>query len=114
MNFKTWRDFYLFVREYAKYSCCNCKHSSAGTVDVDDPSNKDTAYARHFCSHFVAMVRWDLSPVVCKHWESKDGDKLPKDDNLLTLSEDVLKILEEDEDKKWTFKEVVEVANEHG
>ena len=106
MKFKSWKDFYLFVREFAKYSCLNCKYGSSKKLEFE--SDNDIGYCNHFCAYWVAMVRWDLQPFVCKHWESNDGVELPEDDELLTLSEHILKKLEKG-NRKWSIDDVKEL-----
>lgn len=107
MKFKSWRDFYIFVRDYAKYSCLNCQFCGKN-LDVDDESLKDGDYARHFCSYFMAMVRWDIQPFVCVNWKSEDGDPLPEDDDLFLLDEHILKKLEKGS-RKWSIEEIREL-----
>lgn len=107
MMFKSWRDYYIFIRDYAKYSCLNCKYCGCD-VDVDDESNTDSTYVYHFCAYHMAMVRWDLQSFLCQYWISKDGERLPDDDTLFDLSEHILKKLEKG-DKKWSIEEIREL-----
>ena len=104
MKFKSWRDYYLFVKEFAKYSCINCKYSSADKIDTSI-EHSDSEYAQHFCIHYVAMVRWDLQGFLCQNWESSDGETLPNEVELFTLSEHILKKLEKG-NKEWSIEEV--------
>ena len=108
MKFKSWRDYYIFVKDFAKYSCLNCRHCGKH-LNLDE-EHSDTAYSNHFCIHWVAMVRWDLQGFVCSHWESSDGDKLPDDDTLFNLGEHILKKLEKG-NRKWSIEEIKELIS---
>lgn len=107
MKFKSWRDYYLFIKEFAKYSCINCKHSSADIIDTS-VEHSDGDYARHFCAYHMAMVRWDLQGFLCSHWSSIDDESLPNDDVLFTIDEHILKKLEKG-NRKWSIEEIKEL-----
>ena len=106
MNFKSWKDYYLFVKEFVKYSCLNCRYGTSN--GVEPISSKDIAFASHFCTYYVAMVRWDLQGFICQNWESYDGETLPDDDELFTIDEHILKKLEKG-NKKWSIEEIREL-----
>lgn len=110
MNFKSWKDFYIFVRDYAKYSCLNCKYGSDKDKTKSDAPESDVKYSHHFCTYWVAMVRWDLQPFVCKHWKNGDDKVLPEDDDLFLLDEHILKKLEKG-NRKWSIEEIREMVS---
>ena len=111
MNFKSWRDYYLFIKNYAVCSCCNCKHTNTDNIDVNDESNTDATYARHFCVYHMAMIRWDLQGFVCPYWESVDGDRIQMDSKVFLLHQDVWDFLEGNENHKWTIEEITRLQN---
>lgn len=108
MQFKSWRDYYLFVKEFAKYSCLNCEYGGDDEVGDDE---SDVVYSNHFCKYWVAMVRWDLQGFICQHWKSDiDGKGLPddKDEEMFTLNEHIFKKLQKG-NRKWSIEEIKEL-----
>lgn len=111
MRFKSWRDYYLFIREYVKFSCLNCRYCG-DKLDVDE-EHTDGDYARHFCTFNIAMVRFDFQ-TLCTEWESPDGHKLPYDDERNFLFDEELdKMFDEDDGKLWSIDEIREVIKDY-
>ncbi len=112
VNFKSWRDCYLFLKNYGNFTCLNCKGSSHN-LDTDI-EHTDSEYARFFCSKTVAMVRLDFQ-FVCSQWEHKDTNESLKDladkgcEETWNISDRALEILDQG-DRKWSFEEIKELV----
>ena len=110
MEFKSWRDYYIFIKDYAKYSCLNCEYSGH-ELDLSEHQS-DTAYSHHFCAYWMAMRRWDMQMFVCRHWKHKDtGKQLSEhdgDEEVFTIPASVMEKLHET-DKKWSIEEIKEL-----
>ena len=103
MRFRTWEDFNKFLLKYARCSCLNCWYG--GLKDLDTQ--------RVFCTHHIAMVELYYQ-FCCGEWVSEDKAKKLEDygdETVWLLSDDILESLE-DENREWTFDEIVEVINE--
>ena len=113
VQFKSWRDAYLFLLNYGNFSCLNCKY---GGHNLDlDVEHSDVEYTHHFCSKTISMVRFDFQ-FVCGQWVSdKDGSMITDydmDDCAFDLADEVIKEISNGE--KWSFEEIKELVNEHG
>ena len=111
VQFKTWRDTYLFLLNYGKFSCLNCKY---GGHNLDlDVENSEFAYSHNFCTEHIAMIDFAFQ-FVCGKWTDKDGNTVEgrEDECAFDLPQKVLDVLI-DEDKRWTFEEIEELVNEH-
>jgi hypothetical protein len=105
MKFKSWKDYYIFIRDYAKYSCLNCSYCG-NHVDTDE-YNSDVAYTHHFCAYYMAMKRWDIDTFVCPQWKSVDGEPADLEDVLFTIDEHTMRKFEKN--RLWTIDEIREV-----
>lgn len=111
--FKTWKDNYIFLRDYASASCLNCAYGGTQYTD-DSETHTDTEYAHLFCRESICMVRLDLM-TLCAKWRHQDTGLVIEDieeENMWKLSDKVIDALDED-DKRWSIEEVRElIANE--
>lgn len=111
--FKSWRDNYIFLRDYGEASCLNCHYGGAEYTD-DFESHTDSEYAHLFCRESISIVRLDLM-MVCAKWRCNDTGKSLEEigeDNFWKLPSQVIDILDKD-DKRWTINEVRELINEY-
>ena len=111
VQFKTWRDTYLFLLNYGKFSCLNCKY---GGHNLDlDVENSEFAYSHNFCTEHIAMIDFAFQ-FVCEKWTDEDGNTVKGRENecVFNLSDSIIETLV-DEDKKWTFEEIKELVNEY-
>lgn len=102
VGFKEWRDYNLFMQNYAKCCCQNC----TGWIDsaMDD--------GRFVCMRTVSPVRLDMISV-CVEWQNKNGKTLDDYDRSfpLWISENVWeKLIEIEED--LTFEEIREIIDD--
>lgn len=112
VKFKSWKDNYIFLRDFATASCLNCYYGGAIYSD-DTETHTDTEYANLFCKESLAMIRLDLM-MLCGKWVDEDtGDTLEDvaEEDMWKLSDNVIDILDKD-DKRWTVEEVRELINE--
>lgn len=96
--FKTWRDAYIFIRDYSNFSCLNCKYGGANIDTTQE--HPDSTYVYLFCKNAIAMVRLDFI-TVCNEWTNNQDKTLkdyPEDTPLYNLPEDVMEILEKEDD----------------
>ena len=110
VEFKSWRDYYIFLKDYCNFSCLNCYYSGAG-VDLSK-EHTDSEYAYLFCMESISMVRLDLMSL-CAKWVDEDtGKSLEEygDAPLFKLSDDVINKLNET-NKKWTIDELRALTN---
>lgn len=108
MKFKSWKEQYKFVLNYATCSCFDCKFGG----EIED-SDKESDYVRKFCSKFLSMVDFQFQFPLCAEWESDDG-KVLKDyegASIFKLDDDFLNEL--DTNHEWTYEELVERIKEH-
>ena len=106
VEFKTWRDAYLFLKRYNKYTCLQCKYYNEELDDNKEYS--DAEYVRFFCPNQVSMVRLDFQQS-CREWENENGKKLTDiEDTLYTFSDKVADILSEITDRV-SIEEVEEI-----
>ena len=112
VQFKTWRDSYLFLKEFGNFTCLNCKHSNHN-LDTD-VEHTDMEYASLFCTEHISMVRLDFQ-FCCDKWEHQDtGEKLTDfDENcrVIKLSDEAIDFLD-DKSKEWSIEEIREVYDE--
>lgn len=112
VRFKTWRDSYLFLKEYGNFTCLNCKYS---THNLDTSINHtDMDYASLFCTKTISMVRLDLQ-FCCDKWEHEQtGDKLKDMDMDCMVWKVPYELLDvfDDKSKEWTIEEINEVCDE--
>ena len=112
VEFKTWKDAYIFLKDYCNASCLNCFYNGS-KVDLSE-EHEDIEYVRVFCRENISMVRLDKGLICCAKWEHKESRKTIEemgDAPLWNLSEKVLEML--DNGGKRTIDEIKEiVANE--
>lgn len=107
IEFKTWRDSYIFLKDYATCSCLNCVHTKA---DLDlSVDHSDSEYARHFCTHHIAMVNLSFM-TVCQNWEDENGNTIASkgDEKVWKLSEEEMNLLLAEDGKLWGIDEIKE------
>ena len=95
VKFKSWRDSYLFLKEYGSFTCLQCKgcnHNLDMSVE-----HSDSEYARFFCTKTISMVRLDFQ-FVCPEWENENGDKITDED---------------EKNGEWSIDEIRELVNEY-
>ena len=111
MQFKSWRDYYIFLRDYVKFSCLNCKYT--GKLLDTDEEHTDGEYARHFCTYNIAIVRFDFQ-TLCSNWINEDTyEELPEiDERNFLFDEKYDAVFEERPYKRWSIEEIREVLNE--
>lgn len=109
--FKTWKDNYIFLRDYANASCLNCAYGGADYKD-DSETHSDSEYAHLFCRESICMVRLDLM-TLCAKWRHQDTGLVIEDiqeENMWKLPDKVIDALDED-DKRWSIEEVRELID---
>ena len=111
MEFKTWRDSYLFLKEYGSFTCLQCR-GSHHNLDLNT-EHTDLEYGRFFCSKTVSMVRLDFQ-FTCHYWEDENGETIQghEDDCIFNIPSDLIDKLEV-KGKKWTFEEVKELIGDY-
>ena len=105
MNFKSWKDAYEFLKEFATCSCLNCQYSSKSDPEKE---NSEFGYSHVFCVESISMV--DLAMMtVCKSWKSEDGKTLEDfaEEKQWKLTDDEIDLLEDG--KKRSIDEIYEV-----
>lgn len=107
VEFKSWRDAYLFLKNYGNFTCLNCEHSSHN-LDTDS-EHTDSEYIHLFCMEWVSMVRLDFQ-FCCSKWKHEENGKVLEDYGedcyLWSISEDIIDSLENG--KKWSIEEIEE------
>ena len=106
VRFRSWKDQYIFLRDYGNCTCLNCHYGGADHFD-DSETHRDSEYALLFCRESISMVRFDMM-VVCAKWRHKDTGKSIEEfsgDNMWNLTEDQLDLLDKD-DKEWSIEEI--------
>ena len=106
MKFKSWKDQYLFTKEYATASCISCFYG--GEIEESDD---DGMYKRKFCMRHIAMIEFAFQ-FICAEWEDKDTRKdlnqsFDEDTGLFKISDELLHKLDDDS-IEWTFEEIKE------
>ena len=112
VQFKTWKDYYAFIRDYGVFTCLNCHYSGIEPYS-DDEEHTDSEYAHLFCMESIMMVRLDMFNV-CTKWVSRDGRSLidlGENTNQWSVSDEVIDKLNEDPNKMWSIEEVREVIS---
>lgn len=96
VQFKSWKDKYLFLQKYYNYTCLQCKHYHKDLNDEEE--YKDSEYARFFCPHMIAMVRLDFQ-LCCHEWEDKEGNPIPSEEDVkvFNFSDKIADILDAQE-----------------
>lgn len=113
VKFKSWRDSYLFLKEYGSFTCLQCKgcnHNLDMSVE-----HSDGEYARFFCTKTISMVRLDFQ-FVCPEWENENGDTLVEEDMTkcaFNIPMGVIDILEDESNGEWSFEEIQRLINEY-
>ena len=105
MECESWRDFYIFLKDYCKFSCLNCFYGGA-RLDLSE-EHSDNEYARLFCTENISMIRLDFQ-TICSKWQHHTSRKQLKDfvgEDRFDFSDEVADILD-NTDKKWTIKEI--------
>ena len=111
MKFISWRDYYIFLRDYVNYSCLNCQYGG-NNLNIDE-EHSDIDYATVFCKFNISMVRFDFQ-TLCIEWEDNEGHTLPVEDGWnYKFSEKVLEVFESDDSKGWTIEDIREVIENH-
>ena len=113
VQFKSWRDAYLFLKKYGNFTCLNCrysKHNLDTTVE-----HTDMEYTHHFCIKTVSMVSFEYM-FVCSEWEHQDTGEHLMDYGehcySWNLSDKVIETIEDDGNGKWSIEEIEELINE--
>lgn len=112
VQFESWKDNYIFLRDYGNCTCLNCHYGGATYTD-DSETHTDSEYAHLFCIESISMVRLDLM-MVCAKWRHQDTGKSIEDimeEEFWNLPSQVIDRLDED-DKKWTIDEIRSLINE--
>ena len=112
VKFESWKDAYLFMREYGNFTCLNCKFGGTHNLDTES-EHSDSYYAQLFCTEWVAMVRLDFQ-FVCEKWKHQDsGETLEGnlDCDTWNIPSSVAEEIDKD-GKKWTFEEIEVLVNE--
>lgn len=113
MRFKSWKDNYIFLRDYGNCNCLNCYYGGAVYTD-DSETHTDTEYAHLFCRESISMVRLDFM-IVCAKWRHQDTGKSieeVKEDDMWLLSSEVIDILDKD-NREWSIEDIKRLVNEH-
>lgn len=110
MKFKSWKDQYKFIEEYATASCIDCFYGGEIKESEDDGD-----YKRLFCTRHIAMVEFAFQ-FLCTEWEDKESRKdlnqsFDEDTGLFKISDELLQELD-DNNIEWTFDEIKERINE--
>lgn len=105
VEFKSWKDTYMFLLKYGKFSCLNCKkggHNLDLTAD-----NSEFTYSHLFCNEWVSMVDFAFQ-FVCERWTDGETsmDDVDKSECPFDLSDEVLEVLSDPNNGKWTIEEV--------
>lgn len=111
VQFKTWRDYYIFIKDYCNFSCLNCYY---GGVNVDlSKDHTDSEYAYLFCRESINMVRLDMMSL-CGKWRHEDtGKSLEEygDTPIFNLTDEQINTLN-NRIEKWTISEVKELYDD--
>ena len=106
VRFKTWKDNYIFLRDFGNCTCLNCHYGGAEYTD-DSETHTDSEYAHLFCRESISMVRLDMM-IVCANWRHKDTGKSIEEfseENMWKLDEKAIDVLDDD-DREWTIEEI--------
>ena len=108
MKFKSWKDKYLFLKEYANASCFNCKYCG----ELKD-SNDDRDYVRTFCTKHISIVEFQFQ-VLCGEWEHEDTheklNEFEEDTPFFKINDGLLNKLDKYE-KELNFEEIQKIIN---
>ena len=110
VEFKTWRDSYLFLKEYGSFTCLQCtgcNHNLDTSVE-----HSDFEYSHFFCTKQVAIVDFYFQ-FTCREWENENGDKITDDDMDKCMFNIPLEVIDKLEGKRWTFEEIKELIDEY-
>ena len=110
VQFKSWRDAYIFLKDYCTASCLNCFYGGA-KVDLNKEHN-DADYVYLFCTESISMNRLDWM-ACCVKWEHQDSRKTLKDmedEPLWKLSDNVIDKL--NDGGKRTIEEIKEIIGD--
>lgn len=111
VEFKTWRDYYIFLKDFSNFTCLNCYY---GGSDVDLSEDQDDSnYAFLFCKENFSMVRLDMMSL-CGNWKHENtGKSLEEygDSPLFDLTDEQIDILNNREEK-WSIDEIRELCDE--
>ena len=109
VQFKTWKDSYLFLKEFGLFTCLQCtgcKHNFDTSKE-----HKDSYYSRFFCTKQVSMVEFSFQ-FTCREWENENGDKITDNDMDKCIFNIPLEVIENlDDDKKYTIEEIRGLVN---
>ena len=113
VQFKSWRDAYIFLMKYGNFTCLNCKHSNHN-LDTD-LEHTDSEYVHLFCTEWISMVRLDFQ-FCCSKWKHQDTGKELKDYGehcySWNLSDSVIDTIEDEKNGKWSIEEIEELIYE--
>ena len=105
VKFKSWRDSYLFLKEYGSFTCLQCKNCNHNLDTSKEHS--DFEYSHFFCTEQIAIVDFSFQ-FTCMEWENEDGETINesnKDECIFNLPVEVIEQLES-KNKKWTIEEI--------
>ena len=113
VRFKSWRDTYLFLKNYGNFTCLNCKY---GKHNLDlSIEHSDMDYASLFCRKTISMVRLDFQ-FCCDKWEDNETGEVITDFDgncdVWKIPNDLLEILD-DESKEWSIEEIEGVLKDY-
>ena len=111
MKFRSWKDYYLFLMKYCKYSCLNCKYGGA-RVDLNE-KHSDIEYARLFCTYSVSMVRFEFHTLCTNYVNDMNFKGLPKGEVWLFSFPEKLGEIFDDDAKEWSIEEIEEAIKEY-
>ena len=103
VKFKSWRDTYLFILNYGKFSCLNCTHGGHN-LDLNE-EHSDFNYSHHFCKEWIAMVDFSFQ-FVCDRWADKDGNTLDgrKGECAFNLPSEVIEAIQDG--NEWSYEAI--------
>ena len=113
VQFKSWRDAYLFLKEYGNFTCLNCRHSNHNLDTAIE--HTDSEYVHLFCTEWISMVRLDFQ-FCCSKWEHKETgkslDDYGEDCYIWNIPSSVIDAIEDEKNGQWTIQEIEELIDE--
>lgn len=112
VRFKTWKDNYIFLRDYCNCSCLNCIYGGTKYTD-DSETHSNIDYIHIFCMESLLMMRLDVR-FVCAKWRHQNTGKCLEDYNnedMWNLTDEVIDILDKDY-REWSIDEVKELISD--
>lgn len=113
VRFKSWRDSYLFLKEYGSFTCLQCVGCNHN-LDMSK-EHSDYEYSHFFCTKQVAMVDFYFQ-FSCRKWENENGDTISDEDMdkcIFNIPLEVIDAITDDKNGEWSFEEIKELINEY-